>query len=148
MHLWPYKEFFGYYRSLRMSRTISQEFTLSITICYREDFLRKVQKNGRGWADFAPPPNVTRVKIELIFEFPTIENHRIDITHDFWQYRTKPPSRPVCLYVCLSVCVYVCDLAKLFLLAPSQSQGSIKLKKSGSRIRFFRKSGKTWIFGY
>ena len=25
-----------------------------------------------------------KMKIEIIFEFPTIENPRIDITHDFW----------------------------------------------------------------
>ena len=41
---------------------------------------------------FLPPPKgrpfgglgYPKVKIEIIFEIPTIENPRIDITHDFW----------------------------------------------------------------
>ena len=31
----------------------------------------------RGWG-------YTKIEIEIIFEIPTIENPRIDITHDFW----------------------------------------------------------------
>ena len=42
---------------------------------------------GGGWV-------YPKMKIEIIFEFPTIENPRIDITYDFWWYRAKPPSGP------------------------------------------------------
>ena len=29
-------------------------------------------------------PGGPKMKIKVILGFPTIENHRIDITHDFW----------------------------------------------------------------
>ena len=45
-----------------------------------------------------PPPGAPlrglgypKMKIKVIFEFPTIENPRIDITHDIWLYRTQHP---------------------------------------------------------
>ena len=41
----------------------------------------------RGWG-------YPKMKIEIIFEIPTIENPKIDITLDFWWYTPSGPQAP------------------------------------------------------
>ena len=35
-----------------------------------------------------------KLKMKVIFEFPTIKNPRIDITHDIWWYTPSSPPAP------------------------------------------------------